>query len=65
MKDLGKIKSLLSELTACVEAMEMGGKGAVDASPEGEKEEAADEDDGDDVAAKSLKMKMAKYKDLA
>ena len=63
MKDLGKLKSLLSELTACVEAMEMGGEKDMDHSPEGEKEET--EDDGDDVAMKSLKMKLGKYKDIA
>lgn len=61
--DMGKIKKAkmmleqaMSALDACMEGEDGEGEDMVDASPEGN-------DGGDDMAAKSLKMKMAKYRE--
>lgn len=56
MKDMSKVKALLEQAIAAIDAM----SGMEDDEPSAAPEAAA-EDDGDD-AAKMLKMKMAKYR---
>lgn len=66
--NLDKIKKLATELLECVESYEMAesGKGvSEDTSPEDPGEETSSSSDskaGSDVAVKSLKMKLGKYK---
>lgn len=57
--DLGRIKSLCSELMAAVEAIESGGEEKKEEKPAAAK---IADDEGDDVAMKTMGLKLAKYK---